>query len=158
MYRTRAIHVGLLLWKCWVPCPEKTNTIGGRVFGASVGLLRFDDLGEPRMANDRHVMERARRPRVRASALCSLEEAAVMSRASPSSDAERGESAPAMRRVGTSTSPVQNDGREERSGGPCTTACPLAPPIPELVMAIKGKPSVERHRRGSGSRGTRRRN
>ena len=76
---------------------------------------------------------------------------------SPTAAAVRGESAPAIISTGTSTPSIQNAAGGAHRGGASITACPFAPPMPELVIAIKDRPLEERQRRGSGSTGTRRR-
>ena len=140
-----------------MPWPENTNTMGGRVFGTITGLLKTGALAVPATAKDRHVIERARRPVSLARAAASVESFAVASKASPSAATDRGDSAAATRSTGTSAFVSQKGRTSLAGGGPCKTACPFAPPMPELVIAINGRPSPERHRSGSGSRGTRRR-
>ena len=153
-----------------MPCPEKTNTIGGRVLGARTGLLKdrvtpaLD--AEPSLsatANARQVIDRARRPNVWASPgaieTSSPSSAIACARASPTAVADRGDSPPATRRAGTDLAAPerQNAFGARGAGAPSITACPFAPPIPELVIAIRGMPFGARARRGSGSTGTLRR-
>ncbi len=131
--------------------------MGGRTLGASTGLVMSELLCDPKTANDRHVMDLTRRPKILASAIFCVDDLAIPQSSSPISLVARGDSAPATRRVGTSASSDQKTASVALAGGPSMTACPLAPPIPELVIAMSGCPLEERTVSGSGSTGTRRR-
>ena len=109
----------------------------------------------PTTANDLHGIERARRPKTLARAAFWADVARRLRSSSPTALDDRGDRAPAITRAGTSASSVQKGGGVGRAGGPSTTACPFAPPIPELVIATSGRLSGARTLSGSGLSGTR---
>lgn len=69
---------------------------------------------------------------------------------------ERGERPPEISRTG-SVDPLELTSSLRFTGGPSITACPFAPPIPELDMEIKARLDALRGERGTTSLGTRRR-
>ena len=111
--------------------------------------------------NERHRIDRERRPSTlaRAAASSMLYASIVLTRLWPTASADRGDRPPEISKIGTLTlvRPRQRDRGGVTGGAPSTIACPLAPVIPELGIAIRARPLEARTRRGSGSRGTRRR-